>query len=276
MSTIITPSWFGSYGQCPFRRKNSVYDANPLNTIHGALANAAAAAAVTSTKNILAPWIRYYDKHINPMLEKRKQLRPEVLKEWMAGVFRYIKQYANDNWQLRQEQKLEYPYDPENWIWFSGTPDVIAFKNNPTEEDSVVCEVIDMKCGTISWYDSPEVWRENAQWFFYPRFIFKQRDQEILTKTLDWKTTPKVKFTFLVMDKKSGKVEPFSKVLDEAIVKTNIDHGVKEYLKLINSDKNKTEYPAKQCRACGFCPVADICPLKKVDLNVEEEVDDLF
>lgn len=78
------------------------------------------------------------------------------------------------------------------------------------------------------------------------------------------------------MDKKSGKVEPFSKVLDEVIVKTNIDHGVKEYLKLINSDKNKTEYPAKQCRACGFCPVADICPLKKVDLDVEEEVDDLF
>lgn len=253
-----------------------MYDADPLNTIHGALANAAAAAAVAGTKNVLAPWLRYYGNHINPLLEKRKQLSPEALKEGMTGVFKYVKQYANENWQLWQEQKMEYPYDVENKIWLSGTPDVIAFKNNPSEEDGIVCEVIDMKCGTISWYDSPEVWRENAQWFFYPRFIFKQRDQEILTKTQGWRNAPKVKFTFLVMDKKSGKVQPFSKILDQSVVKTNIDHGVKEYLKLINSEVDKTEYPAKQCRACGFCPVADICPLKKVDLDIKEEVDDLF
>lgn len=36
------------------------------------------------------------------------------------------------------------------------------------------------------------------------------------------------------------------------------------------------DYPAKQCRGCGMCLVADICPLMQKDLTAKEIINELF
>lgn len=191
----------------------------------------------------------------------------------MTGIYAYIKQFVNEKFQIWQEQKIEYPLGD---VWISGTPDIIVIYNEPNVEDGIVAEIIDMKCWSSSWYDGPDIRRENAQWYFYPRFIFKQRHPEILSLT-SWRTKkPKIKFTFLVMDKKSWEVHPFSKVLDESVVDTNVTHNVGEFIDIKSKNLDNKDYPAKQCRGCGMCPVADICPLMQKDLTAKEIINELF
>lgn len=274
MPLVITPSAFSSYTQCSYRWKNSVYNVDPLNTIHGNLANAAANAAISKGANKLGSYIRYYEKIINPMLPKKKQLSMDAVKKGLGGIYNYLKQFATEEYQIWQEQKLEFPYEQkeDDIVRLSGTPDVVILHNEPKEEYQV--EIIDIKCGTLSWYDGPEIWRENAQWYFYPWFILQHWLPEIKAAAGDNKV--KIKFTFLVMDKKTGEVRPFSKVMDIPTIETNVNHNIKGYIDLESQNLEKDQYPAKECRACKFCPLLDVCPLKRVKDEQEKEVEDLF
>lgn len=206
------------------------------------------------------------------MLPKRKQLSIDAIKKWLWGIYNYIKAYANPNYQVWQEQKLEFPYkkatsDNEETIWLSGTPDIVIINNNPSNE--VQAEIIDIKCWTICWYEGPDIWRENAQWYFYPRFLLKQRHPEIVSVSNGNKI--KIKFTFLVMDKKSGEVKPFSKIMDENVIEANVKQNIKNFIDLESKQLDKQEYPATECRACKFCPLVDLCPLKKAS-TVEDRI----
>lgn len=261
---------------CPYKWKNSIYDADPRNTAHGSLANAAAAAAISWTDNKLWPWLRYYDNYINAKVEKKKQIKTDILKQGMWKLYKYLKQYITSDYQIWQEMKFEYPweFDEDEDVRISGQPDVIIFYNNPDRETGVVCEVLDIKCGKISWYDKPDIWRENSQWYFYPWFVFNHFWQEIL---LSWIEKPIVKFSFAVVDKWTWDLQLFSKEMDEYTVDIQMREHIKQFRELQKQNLNKEDYPATRCRGCAFCEFADTCPLKSQEVSVSsEELEELF
>lgn len=276
MSIVLSPSSFGWFMQCPYKRKNSVYDADPRNTAHGSLANAAAAAAISWTDNKLWPWLRYYDNYINEKLPRGKQVKTDILKMWMWKLYKFFKQYVWPDYQIWQEQKFEYPrdFEEEDDVRISWQPDVIILYNNPDKEEWIVAEIIDIKCGKISWYDKPDIRRENSQWYFYPRFVFMHWGMEIELLHVD---KPKIKFSFGVIDKWTWDLQFFSKVMDEYTVSIQMKEHIKAFRELQKKDLDKTEYPATKCRWCAFCEFADTCPLKKDEVSVSnDELDELF
>jgi len=275
MSIVLSPSSFWGFMQCPYKRKNSIYDADPRNTAHWALANAAAAAAISWTDNKLWPRLRYYDNYINEKIEKKKQIKTEILKLWMWKLYKFFKQYIWPDYQIWQEQKFEYPRDrDDDDVWISWQPDVIIIYNNPDREVWIVAEIIDIKCGKISWYDKPDIRRENSQWYFYPRFVFTHRGMEIQSF---WIEKPKVKFSFWVIDKWTGDLQFFSKEMDEYTVDIQMKEHIKAFRELQKQNLDKQDYPATKCRWCAFCEFADTCPLKKDEVSVSnEELDELF
>lgn len=275
MAIVLSPSWLWWFGQCPYKRVNSKYEADPRNTAHWNLMNAAANAAISGTDNKLWPRIRYYDNNINFWLEKRKQISSEILKEWMWKIYKFFKQYITPDYQIRQEQKFEYPVDLwDDDIRISWQPDVIVIHNNQDKEDWIVATVIDIKCWKISRYDNPEIWRENSQRFIYPRFVFNHWWMEINQLMID---KPKIKFSFLVVDKWSWDMKEFSKILDEYTVNIQIKEHVKQFRELQKQELDKKDYPAKKCRWCMFCEFSDTCPLKKDEISVSnDELNELF
>lgn len=275
MSIVLSPSSFWGFMQCPYKWKNSVYDADPRNTAHWALANAAAAAAISWTDNKLWPWLRYYDNYINEKVEKKKQIKTDILKIWMWKLYKFFKQYIWPDYQIWQEQKFEYPWDRDDEdVWISWQPDVIILYNNPNKEEWIVAEIIDIKCGKISWYDKPDIRRENSQRYFYPWFVFNHWWMEI---SWLWIDKPKVKFSFWVIDKWTGDLQFFSKIMDEYTVDIQMKEHIKSFRELQKQNLDKKDYPATKCRGCAFCEFADTCPLKKDELSVsEDEINDLF
>ena len=80
------------------------------------------------------------------------------------------------------------------------------------------------------------------------------------------------------MDKKSGEVKPFSKIMDENVIETNVKQNIKSFIDLESKQLDKQEYPATECRACKFCPLIDSCPLKKatpVEGRITKDTKDL-
>lgn len=277
MSIVLSPSSFWWFMQCPYKRKNSIYDADPRNTAHWSLANAAAAAAISWTDNKLWPRLRYYDNYINPKLEPKKRISIDALKSWMWKLYKFFTKYTTKDYQIRQEQKFEYPWEnPEETedVWISWQPDVFVLYNNPSREDKIVAEIIDIKCWKISWYSKPDIRRENAQWYFYPWFIFQHFRQEI---NFHWIDKPKIKFSFAVIDKWTWDLETFSKELDENITNIQMKEHMKQFRDLQKQNLDKQDYPATKCRWCAFCEFADTCPLKSAWIDVtQSELDDLF
>lgn len=277
MAIVISPSTLWWALTCPFKFYNSVYSADPRNTISWALINAAAAAAVSWTNNKLTPWIRYFDNRVNPKIEKKKQLNTEILKKWMWNVYKYIKQYMTDDYQVWQEMKLEYSFDYEpieDDVWIQWQPDIIIIYNNPNREEWIVAEIIDLKSGKSSRYDKPDIWRENAQRWAYPWLVFNHRWMEF---GLSWIDKPKIKFSFVVADKWTWELWIFSKVLDENTVILQIKERVKEFREMQKKYTDKKDFPATACRWCAFCELSDICPLKKnEDLITDSEINELF
>ena len=194
----------------------------------------------------------------------------------MWKLYKFIRQYVTKDYQIRQEQKFDYEWelDWEEDLWISGQPDIIIFYNNPDRETGIVCEVIDIKCWKISWYDKPDIWRENAQRYVYPRFVFNHFGQEI---TLTWISKPIVKFSFAVVDKSSWDLQLFSKELDEYTVNIQMREHVRQFRELQKQNLDKKDYPATKCRWCAFCEFADTCPLKAQEITAtNEELEELF
>lgn len=277
MAIVISPSTLWSALNCPFKFYNSIYSADPRNTISWALINAAAAAAVSWTNNKLTPRIRYFDNRINPKIEKRKQLNTDMLKKWMWNVYKYIKQYITDDYQIWQEMKLEYSFDYEpieDDVWIQWQPDIIIIYNNPNREEWIVAEIIDLKSWKISWYDKPDIRRENAQWRTYSWLVFNHWWLEF---SQTWIDKPKIKFSFVVADKWTWELWVFSKVLDENTVTLQIKERVKEFREMQKKWLDKKDYPAIKCRWCAFCELSDICPLNKSEVSVSnDELEELF
>lgn len=271
MSIVISPSWLWSFTSCPYKYINSIYDATPIATAHWNLANAASQCWLIKTKNKLWPWLRYYERIINSRLEKKKQLDISILKKWMFNLFQFFNELSQWDVQTFQEMKLEFPLDGTDDIWLSWQPDVIVLYNKP---DWDVCwEVIDIKCGKDSRYASDEIWRENSQRWVYPRFMFQHFDEEIKEM---WITNPKIKFSFLVMDKWTWDVNKHSKIVDFRFVDLQVKTWVDEFIKYKSSDIPKDQYPAKECRACAFCDFKDSCPMTKALDKQQEIIDELF
>lgn len=252
-----------------------MYDADPRNTAHWALANAAAAAAISWTDNKLWPRLRYYDNYINAKVDKKKQIKTEILKTGMWKLYKFFKQYTTSDYQLWQEMKFEYPWDyDEEDVWISWQPDVIILYNNPSHWDKIVAEVVDIKCWKTSWYDKPDIRRENSQRYFYPWFVFTHFWQEI---SLTWIDKPLVKFTFAVIDKWTGDLQFFSKTMDEYTVDIQMREHIKQFRELQKQNLDKKDYPATKCRGCAFCEFIDSCPLKAAEVSVtNEELNDIF
>lgn len=277
MAIVLSPSTMWGVLTCPYKFYNSVYVAEPTNVIHGYLMNAAWCAWMAGTDNKLWPRLRYYNNYVNAKLEKKKQLSLEALKTWMWKIYKLIRNYVTPDYQIFQEQKFDYPWefdsDGED-IWISGQPDIIVLYNNPDRETGIVCEVIDIKCGKISWYEKPDIWRENAQRYVYPWFIFNHFWQEI---TLTGISKPIVKFSFAVVDKSSWDLQLFSKELDEYTVNIQMKEHIKQLRELQKQNLDKKDYPATKCRWCAFCEFADTCPLKAQEVQVtDEEINQLF
>lgn len=274
MAIVLSPSSLWSFQQCPYRRVNSTYDADPRNTAHWSLWNIAAASAISWTGIKLGPRIRYYNNHINSWLDKKKQLNTEVLKDWMWKIYKFFKQYVTPDYQCIQEQKFEYQVDPEEDVWISWQPDVVILYNNPNKDDNIVAEIIDIKVWKISRYEKPDIRRENFQWVVYPWFVFNHFGQEIF---LTWIDKPLIKFSFAVMDKSSWDFQLFSKTLDEYTVNFQIKQQIKQFRELQKQELDKKDYPASKCRWCAFCEFIDTCPLKSAEVLVtNEELDAIF
>lgn len=275
MSIVLSPSSFWWFMSCPYKWKNSIYEADPRNTTHWLLMNAAWAAAISWTDNKLWPRLRYYDNYINEKTEKKKQVKSDILKIWMWKLYKFFQQYMTPDYQVWQEQKFEYPRDrDEDDVWISWQPDVIIIYNNPDRETWIVAEVIDIKCGKISWYDKPDIWRENAQWYFYPWIVFTHWAMEIAATNIE---SPKIKFSFWVVDKWTWDFQLFSKTLDERSAETQMKFHIKEFRELQKQNLDKKDYPATKCRSCAFCDLADTCPLKSNDISISnEEINELF
>lgn len=270
MSIVISPSALWSMWTCPYKYANAIMDINPRDTAHWNLANCSAACALMKTSNKLWPWIRYYDKVINPWLEKKKQLDIEKLKKGMFNIYTFFKDLADWDNQIWQETKLEFPYNDE--VWISWQPDVMVLYNKP--ENDIVAECIDIKCGKNSWYAMDDIRTENSQRVVYPWFMFQHFDQEIKEM---WIKNPKIKFSFAVMDKWTWDFNLHSRTVDFRFVELQVKTRVEEFLKIKQSDIAKENYPAKKCRACAFCDFNWTCPLAKQSLDLEEKtIDDLF
>ena len=275
MAIVISPSTLWGALTCPFKFYNSMYVAEPTNVIHGYLMNAACCAAVMWTNNKLGPRLRYYNNNINIKLDKKKQLNIETLKKWMWNLYKFLRTYINKDYQVWQEQKLDYewPYDDEE-VWLSWQPDLMILYNNPNKENKIVWEVIDVKCGKISRYEKSEIRRENSQWYFYVRLMFTHFGQEFL---LTWIEKPIVKFSFAVVDKSTWDLQLFSKELDEYTVNIQMREHVKQFRELQKQNLDKKDYPATKCRGCAFCEFADSCPLKAQEITAtNEELEELF
>lgn len=276
MAVVLSPSTMWGVLTCPYKFYNSVYNADPTNVIHWYLMNAAWCAGMSWTENKLWPWLRYYDKVVNSRLEKKKQLNIDTLKKGMWNLYKFVKQFVTPDYQIWQEQKLDYFWESD-WdedIRISGQPDLIIFYNNPDRETGIVCEVIDIKCGKISWYDKPDIRRENSQRFVYSRFVFNHFNQEI---TLTGIKKPIVKFSFAVVDKSTWDLQLFSKELDEYTVNIQMREHIKQFRELQKQNLDKKDYPATKCRGCAFCEFADTCPLKRAEVSISnQELDELF
>ena len=274
MAIVLSPSSLWSFQQCPYRRVNSTYDADPRNTAHWSLWNIAAASAISWTGIKLWPRIRYYNNHINSWLDKKKQLNTEVLKDWMWKIYKFFKQYVTTDYQCIQEQKFEYQVDPEEDVRLSWQPDVVILYNNPNKEDKIVAEIIDIKVGKISWYEKSDIRKENFQRAVYSFFVFNHFGQEIFLTGID---KPLIKFSFAVMDKSTWDFQTFSKTLDEYTTNIQIKELVKRYRELQKQNLDKKDYPATKCRWCAFCEFADSCPLKAQEITTtNEELEELF
>lgn len=276
MAIVLSPSTMGWVLTCPYKFYNSVYSAEPTNVIHGYLMNAAWCAGMAGTENKLWPWLRYFNNQVNTRVDKKKQLNIEVLKKWMWKLYKFIKQYITPDYQVWQEQKFDYPweFDTDEEVWISGQPDIIVLYNNPDRETGIVCEVIDIKCWKISWYDKPDIRRENAQWYVYPWFVFNHFGQEIM---LTWISKPLVKFSFAVVDKSTWDLQLFSKTLDEKTVDIQMREHIKQFRELQKQNLDKKDYPATKCRWCAFCEFVDSCPLKANDVSItDDELKEIF
>lgn len=276
MATVISPSSLWSRCQCPYRRVNSTYEADPKNTAHGNLMNVAANAAIVWTDNKLWARLRYFDNNINDKLEKWKRINTDILKQWMWKIYKFFKQYITQDYQIFQEVKFEYPfeYDWEVDLWVSWQPDVIILYNNPNREDEIVAECIDIKCWKTSRYSKPDIRTENSQRYFYLWFLFHHFALEFKEHNFE---KPKIKFSFAVVDKWTWDLELFSKTLDEYTVELQMKHHIKEFRELQKKNLDKKDYPATKCRWCAFCEFADICPLKKDEILVSNnELNELF
>lgn len=271
MTTVISPSTLWWALTCPYKYFNATYNIDPLNVIHWYLWNVSAETGIIKTNNKLWPRVRYYDNIVNSRLGKKK-LNIDSVKKWMFNVYSFFKDLANDDIQIYQEMKVDFPFYEDWSVWISWQPDIMVLYNKPNED--ICWEVFDIKVWKNSWYDHEDIWTENQQRIIYSRFMYKLFDQEINSM---WIKNPKIKFSFAVMDKWTWDFNLHSRTVDFRFVELQVKTRVEEFLKIKQSDIAKENYPAKKCRACAFCDFNWTCPLAKQSLDLEEKtIDDLF
>lgn len=260
MEVLRTTGITGFY-TCPYKAKNEPYNPNPNNTYHGDLLNI----GVTSTNADFEPLLKYYANNINPDYKSNI-----VLKELMEKVKEWIRRErvkAVERWdQLYQETKLYYRFNRE--VWIEWQPDVFVIHKEP-DEDLVQAHCYDLKCSTHSRYSWDEMWDLNMQTYIYPMMIM-----QVFGFT-------ECKFTYIVWDKKSGKLKQETKIRTLSECKKKIDEVMEDYLQ-----NNLTEnYPARENKLCAFCSFwakgDKTCPLIKArkpkivkteDIKIEEDL----
>ena len=287
--TTLSPTGCNGRCSCPYKSWNEEWNIDPINTALWNLCNQ----VLLCNNCSLKPALRYYEQTIKfTKIAQDKLPSVDIVKTGFANLYKWIQAKREDpTLHLYQESKIEIPRNIDRSIWISCQPDIIGLYDEPDEE-GVLVDIRDAKSWSKYRYEDPKIWTENLQWIFYARTAieyFATYFTEANRKREVWNEV-KVRFTFVVIDKKTGEIYEFPRVMTE----NEIISMMTLKLKQMRSNKyqgaefgifpeeviDPAKYPAIANRSCGFCSLAGDCPLtnqeskskSKADISAENDL----